>query len=229
MSSAVQAGPRPVGMACFQNVESQNMLSWKNPSSPTLGPAQDTPNPSMCLRASSKHFLSSVRLGAVTTALGSMFQYPATLMVENFFLISNLNLPQLSFMPPRMELLRVMRTIDDRIVHELNTTIPTASFVGKVDPGQTCKELYESLMDAHTNRERIIKNCIAQTSSVVKSLREEREKAQDDVALLKQLRKEQTKLKLMQSELNVEEVVNDRSWKVFNERCRIHYKPPKSQ
>uniref|UniRef100_A0A663FGK4 Protein MIX23 n=1 Tax=Aquila chrysaetos chrysaetos TaxID=223781 RepID=A0A663FGK4_AQUCH len=160
------------------------------------------------------------------------------------------------------ELLRVMRTIDDRIVHELNTTIPTASFVGKIDAGQTCKELYQSLMDAHTSRERIIKNCIAQTSSVVKTLREEREKAQDDIALLKQLRKEQTKLKLMQSELNVEEVVNDRSWKlpvknmslkeleptthscgpnavyymgvvtglqVFNERCRIHYKPPKSQ
>lgn len=127
------------------------------------------------------------------------------------------------------ELLRVMRTIDDRIVHELNTTIPTASFVGKVDASQTCKELYQSLMEAHTSRERIIKNCIAQTSSVVKTLREEREKAQDDVALLKQLRKEQTKLKLMQSELNVEEVVNDRSWKVFNERCRIHYKPPKSQ
>lgn len=49
-------------------------------------------------------------------------------------------------------------------------------------------------MEAHTNRERIIKNCIAQTSSVVKTLREEREKAQDDVALLKQLRKEQTKV-----------------------------------
>ncbi|NXS01505.1 CCD58 protein, partial [Oxylabes madagascariensis] len=112
------------------------------------------------------------------------------------------------------ELLRVMRTIDDRIVHELNTTIPTASFVGKVDPGQTCKELYESLMNAHTSRERIIKNCISQTSAVVKTLKEEREKADEDVALLKQLRKEQTKLKLMQSELNVEEVVNDRSWKV---------------
>uniref|UniRef100_A0A663LTV0 Protein MIX23 n=1 Tax=Athene cunicularia TaxID=194338 RepID=A0A663LTV0_ATHCN len=74
----------------------------------------------------------------------------------------------------------------------------------------------KQLMDAHTSRERIIKNCIAQTSSVVKTLREEREKAQDDVALLKQLRKEQTKLKLMQSELNVEEVVNDRSWKVLS-------------
>lgn len=43
------------------------------------------------------------------------------------------------------ELLRVMRTIDDRIVHELNTTIPTASFVGKIDASQTCKELYQSV------------------------------------------------------------------------------------
>nr|XP_056705206.1 protein MIX23 [Euleptes europaea] len=127
------------------------------------------------------------------------------------------------------ELLRVMRTIDDRIVHELNTTVPTASFAGTVDASQTCKELYQSLAEAHTSRERLIKNCIAQTSSIVKSLQEERKSSLEDIALLKKLRKEQTKLKLMQSELNVEEVVNDRSWKVFNERCRAHYKPPKGQ
>ncbi|XP_049566405.1 protein MIX23 isoform X3 [Orcinus orca] len=111
------------------------------------------------------------------------------------------------------ELLKVMRTIDDRIVHELNTTVPTASFAGKIDASQTCKQLYESLMAAHASRDRVIKNCIAQTSSVVKQLREEREKNLDNLTLLKQLRKEQTKLKWMQSELNVEEVVNDRSWK----------------
>ncbi|XP_027621703.1 coiled-coil domain-containing protein 58 isoform X2 [Tupaia chinensis] len=91
------------------------------------------------------------------------------------------------------ELLKVMRTIDDRIVHELNTTVPTASFAGKIDASQTCKQLYESLMAAHASRDRVIKNCIAQTSAVVKSLREEREKNLDDLALLKQLRKEQTK------------------------------------
>ncbi|XP_044238497.1 protein MIX23 isoform X2 [Ursus arctos] len=85
------------------------------------------------------------------------------------------------------------------------------------------------LREAHASRDRVIKNCIAQTSSVVKRLREEREKNLDDLTLLKQLRKEQTKLKWMQSELNVEEVVNDRSWKVFNERCRIHFKPPKNE
>uniref|UniRef100_A0A8D0GKS9 Protein MIX23 n=1 Tax=Sphenodon punctatus TaxID=8508 RepID=A0A8D0GKS9_SPHPU len=127
------------------------------------------------------------------------------------------------------ELLRVMRTIDDRIVHELNSKLPTASFEGRIDASQTCKQFYQSLLEAHASRERIIKGCIAQTSSVVKTLQEERAKSLEDLALLKKLRKEQTKLKLMQSELNVEEVVNDRSWKVFNERCRLHYKPPTSQ
>ncbi|XP_071341249.1 protein MIX23 isoform X2 [Trachinotus anak] len=120
-----------------------------------------------------------------------------------------------------------MRTIDDRIVHALNTTVPTVSFSGKVDATQTCKQLYESMMEAHLSRDKAIKTCIAQTSEVVGQLREERAKDSQNLAVIKQLRKEQTKLKLMQSELNVEEVVNDRSLKVFSERCRIHYTPPK--
>lgn len=43
------------------------------------------------------------------------------------------------------EVLKTMRTFDDRIVHALNTTVPTVSFSGKVDATQTCKELYESV------------------------------------------------------------------------------------
>ncbi|KAM3593529.1 uncharacterized protein V6R79_014797 [Siganus canaliculatus] len=125
------------------------------------------------------------------------------------------------------EMLKVMRTMDDRIVHALNTTVPTVSFSGKVDATQTCKQLYESMIEAHLSRDKAIKSCIAQTSEVVGRLREERTKDSENLALIKELRKEQTKLKLMQSELNVEEVVNDRSLKVFKERCRIHYTPPK--
>uniref|UniRef100_A0A8C5WU35 Protein MIX23 n=1 Tax=Laticauda laticaudata TaxID=8630 RepID=A0A8C5WU35_LATLA len=115
-----------------------------------------------------------------------------------------------------------MYTMEDalRILHQLTRTL----FV--LDGCWTDRE-YEK--QAHESRERIIKSCIAQTSNVVKLLQEERKKSPDDITLLKQLRKEQTKLKLMQSELNVEEVVNDRSWKIFNERCRTHYKPPKTQ
>uniref|UniRef100_A0A8C7YTK8 Protein MIX23 n=1 Tax=Oryzias sinensis TaxID=183150 RepID=A0A8C7YTK8_9TELE len=125
------------------------------------------------------------------------------------------------------EVLKVMRTIDDRIVHALNTTVPTVSFSGKVDATQTCKQLYESMMEVHLNREKAIKACIAQTSEVVEKMREQRAQDSENLGLIKQLRKEQTKLKLMKSELNVEEVVNDRSLKIFNERCRIHYTPPK--
>lgn len=118
-----------------------------------------------------------------------------------------------------------MRNIDDRIVHSLNTTVPTVSFSGRVDASQTCRQLYESLMEAHLSRDRAIKTCIAQTSEVVGQLREQRTK-DGDMTTVKLLRKEQTKLKLMRSELNVEEVVNDRSLKVFSERCRTHYTPP---
>ncbi|XP_073433117.1 protein MIX23 isoform X2 [Dendrobates tinctorius] len=131
--------------------------------------------------------------------------------------------------PSGEEILRVMRTIDDRIVHELNTTVPTVSFAGKIDASQTCRQLYESLLAAHRSRERTIKSCISQTSITVNSFQEERKRNPDNLAVMRQLRKEQTKLKLLQSELNVEEVVNDRSWKVFSERCRLHYKPPKEQ
>ncbi|XP_069015508.1 protein MIX23 [Embiotoca jacksoni] len=125
------------------------------------------------------------------------------------------------------EVLKAMRTIDDRIVHALNTTVPTVSFSGKVDATQTCKQLYESMMEAHLSRDKAIKVCIAQTSELVGHLREERAKDNENLALIKQLRNEQTNLKLMKSELNVEEVVNDRSLKIFSERCRIHYSPPK--
>ncbi|XP_023652216.1 protein MIX23 isoform X2 [Paramormyrops kingsleyae] len=128
-----------------------------------------------------------------------------------------------------VETLKIMRTIDDRIVHRLNTTVPTASFRGKVDARQTCEELYESLKKAHESRDGAIKTCIAQALTTVNHLREERAKDTDNLTLIKQLRKEQTKLKLMQSELSVEEVVNDRSLKVFQERCRAHYSPPKAQ
>ncbi|NP_001134455.1 protein MIX23 [Oncorhynchus tshawytscha] len=124
------------------------------------------------------------------------------------------------------DVLKVMRNIDDRIVHSLNTTVPTVSFSGRVDASQTCRQLYESLMEAHLSRDRAIKTCIAQTSEVVGQLREQRAKDGDNMTTVKLLRKEQTKLKLMRSELNVEEVVNDRSLKVFSERCRTHYTPP---
>lgn len=56
------------------------------------------------------------------------------------------------------EVLKVMRTIDDRIVHALNTTVPTVSFSGKVDATQTCKQLYESV--SVTVMTKIMRMCV---------------------------------------------------------------------
>jgi hypothetical protein len=47
-------------------------------------------------------------------------------------------------------------------------------------------------------------------------LKDERTLNDSDLDVLKALRKEQSRLRLMQNELNVEEVVKDRSLKVFN-------------
>lgn len=60
----------------------------------TSWPCMGSPkNPTMCLRVLSKGSLSSPRLGAMFTSLGSPFQCPPTLQVKNFFLISILTLP----------------------------------------------------------------------------------------------------------------------------------------
>ena len=53
------------------------------------------------------------------------------------------------------------------------------------------------MMEAHLSRDQAIKACIAQTSEAMGHLREERTKDADNLAVLKQLRKEQTKVILL--------------------------------
>lgn len=49
-------------------------------------------------------------------------------------------------------------------------------------------------MEAHLSRDKAIKSCIIETSAVVGQLREERAKDSDNLSIIKQLRKEQTKV-----------------------------------
>lgn len=43
------------------------------------------------------------------------------------------------------EVLKKSRMIDDRIIHALNTSIPTDSFAGQVSAADQCKKLYEEV------------------------------------------------------------------------------------
>ncbi|XP_071955731.1 protein MIX23-like [Antedon mediterranea] len=125
--------------------------------------------------------------------------------------------------------LKVVRMIDDKIIYALNTSVPTTSFKGQVNATEKCKQLYEELMSAYDTRDKAIKRCIKEVSGKTNDLRSARDKSPDDFYVIKDLRKEQTKLRLLQSELSIEEVVKDRSLKVFHERCRGHYIPPRQK
>ncbi|XP_011158122.1 coiled-coil domain-containing protein 58 isoform X1 [Solenopsis invicta] len=122
--------------------------------------------------------------------------------------------------------LKKMRQIDDKIIYMLNTTIPTESFKGQVDPTTQCKDLFQQIESEHKQRTQRITRCVDITREKVKQLKDMKEKDGDEnPMLIKNLRNEQTKLRLLQSELNIEEVVKKRTVQVYYERCRGFYKP----
>lgn len=119
-----------------------------------------------------------------------------------------------------------MRQIDDKIIYMLNTTIPTESFKGQVNPTTQCKDLFQQIESEHKQRTQAITKCIDITKERVMQLKDVKEKNGDqNPMLIKNLRKEQTKLRLLQSELNIEEVIKKRTIQVYYERCRGFYKP----
>lgn len=63
----------------------------------------------------------------------------------------------------------MMRATDDKVGHELNTTVITTLSAGKNNASQICKQLYE-FDEAHVSRDRVIKDRTAQTSSTLKHL-----------------------------------------------------------
>ncbi|XP_034243761.1 coiled-coil domain-containing protein 58 [Thrips palmi] len=121
--------------------------------------------------------------------------------------------------------LKVMRDIDDKIINTLNSKLPTNFSRNDVNPSTTCKELFTELSSTYAHREKVIKGCITLSANRIKLLAGEKDADPDNASILKDLRKEQTKLRMLQSELGVEEVVKERSLKVFQERCRAYYKP----
>lgn len=89
--------------------------------------------------------------------------------------------------------------------------------------------LFDSIFQLQSNyssREQKIKQCIDVLASEVRSLKQEKDSRPDNIQLLKHLRREQTSLRLLQTELGVEEVIKERTMKVFHEHCRNYYKLP---
>ncbi|XP_055627833.1 protein MIX23 isoform X2 [Toxorhynchites rutilus septentrionalis] len=114
-----------------------------------------------------------------------------------------------------------MRDLDDNIIYALNTSLPTESFKGRSDPENKCRELHQQLASGYINRQEAIKKCIVVCADNIKELKEKREKSTDDIGLNKQFKTEQRKLRLLQAELSVEDIIRERTQKTFRERCRL--------
>ncbi|KAH8410801.1 hypothetical protein KR222_010459, partial [Zaprionus bogoriensis] len=120
------------------------------------------------------------------------------------------------------EALKKMRDVDDKIIYALNA-LPTESFKGQVNSESTCRDLYAKLQQSHLTRQTNIRNCITMSATALKKLREQRESQPDDVETDSKFKAEQRKLRVLQSELNVEDIIKERTYKAFNERCRAYF------
>lgn len=136
-----------------------------------------------------------------------------------------------------------MRGIDDKIIYALNTSIPTESFKGQLSANKTCTDLSNKLDATYIERNKFIKNCIEYTAIRVQDLKMRKENEPEDMTAYKNFKSEQRKvniltvltplkhynnsfqfqLRLMQSELNVEEIIKERTTKIFHERCRLFF------
>ncbi|XP_065224608.1 protein MIX23 [Planococcus citri] len=119
--------------------------------------------------------------------------------------------------------LKKSRDIDDKLIYTLNASLPTQSF--KTDLSKKCHELQDTLEANYRTRESSILRCINLATENVKQLKTKQSNNSDDFKLAKTLKKEQNKVRLLQTELGVEEIVKNRSSKLLYERCRSYLKP----
>jgi len=111
--------------------------------------------------------------------------------------------------------LKKLRFVDDRIINELNSEI-----IRDANPVAKCQAIHDLIISSHQLRDSVIKKCIRETAGSISHL-----KASQDDENVGAMRKEQRKLRLFQNELNIEEIVKDRTNKAFHERCRFYHDP----
>lgn len=118
-----------------------------------------------------------------------------------------------------------MRNLDDSIIYALNISLPTESIKARTssDPERNCQELFEKLKTGYAERDKVIKECIQVSAEQVKVLKKQREENANDMNLEKKFKTEQRKLRVLKQEQGVEDIVKDRTFKAFNERCRQFY------
>ena len=114
------------------------------------------------------------------------------------------------------------RKLDDVIIYRLNTSLPVRAMKeNDLDRTRQCKELFNDLDYNHTARKSAISQCLRENETIVQELA--LLKISGDTKASQQVKNEMTKLRLIQAELGVEDVIRSRTMKVYHERCWSYY------
>ncbi|VDN94182.1 unnamed protein product [Brugia pahangi] len=133
------------------------------------------------------------------------------------------------------DMLDKLRKIDDKILFELNTALPSESFSSNMDKGEKCRSIYKEvtyvltadlyaqksilyslysmLLTMRVKRMNLIQHCVDENQTNISRLRKEKSPIAD-------IRSAQNTLRVIRSEMDVESIVNDRSEKAVHDRCR---------
>eukprot|EP00088_Acartia_fossae_P071911 TRINITY_DN9981_c0_g1_i1.p1 TRINITY_DN9981_c0_g1~~TRINITY_DN9981_c0_g1_i1.p1 ORF type:complete len:135 (-),score=34.77 TRINITY_DN9981_c0_g1_i1:460-864(-) len=115
--------------------------------------------------------------------------------------------------------LKQLRELDDKIIYALNLSTPTQSMRARgASPQQSCQELQTNLSENYKYREEKISNCVGDLTVRIKDLKGKAD--QGDMEAMTNLRPTQHTLRLMKNELNVEEIIRDRSKSIFDTKCK---------
>ncbi|CAG8838350.1 25877_t:CDS:2, partial [Gigaspora margarita] len=110
-------------------------------------------------------------------------------------------------------LMKEYRKIDDNIILRMNTTDTHSE--------QACAEFFKQLTKAYSKRGQIINRCLKELEKKQKALADD----PYDNDLKNQMFVEESKRRMINNEITVEEIVRYRSLTVFKNKCRMFHIP----
>ncbi|KAG7167818.1 Coiled-coil domain-containing protein 58-like [Homarus americanus] len=85
------------------------------------------------------------------------------------------------------------------------------------------------LSKTYEHRGAMIETCLNESRVKVRSLQAEALHKKENPQILRKIRSEQSRIRELQNEVTIEEIIRERSLRVFEERCRQFFKPPKAE
>ncbi|RKP10223.1 caffeine-induced death protein 2-domain-containing protein [Thamnocephalis sphaerospora] len=115
------------------------------------------------------------------------------------------------------EYMKELRRVDDNIMLRINTT--------NIRSEEACASFFRDLTRAYERRERAVAFCQSQMDGELAVLRKKLEEDPDDYKLKSRIFAEETQRRLITNELVVEDIVRQRTMKVFRDKCRVFQLP----